>query len=98
MKFSARFRSRLTLLPLAAAGAVLAASAIAADQPGPSAAERWALRPARSPEPAPTPAPVLRGSKSIPLSDLPGERRAVRIVYQGYGQGYGAASTLTPAR
>ena len=86
MKFSARFRSRLTLLPLAAAGAGLAASAIAADQPGPSAAERWALRPTRGPEPAPAPAPVFRASKSIPLSDLPGERRAVRVVYQGYGE------------
>ncbi len=83
MKFSASFRPRIVLPPLAAAGAVLAASAIAADRPGPAAAERWALRPIRGAEPAPV--PVLRGSKSIPLSDLPGERRAVRVVYQGYG-------------
>jgi hypothetical protein len=29
-------------------------------------------------------APALRGSRAIPVSDLPGERRTVRIVYQGY--------------
>lgn len=84
MHFSANAFSRVALLPLAALGGVLAASALASDRAS-SGAERWALRPARSPEPTPTPAPVLRGVKAIPLSDLPGERRTVRVIYQGYG-------------
>lgn len=93
MHFSASAFSRAAFLPLAGLGALLAASALAADQPGPTGAERWALRPARNPEPAaaPVPAPVLRGSKAIPLSDLPGERRSVRIVYQGYGPAVAAS-------
>ena len=90
--FSKRTRSRIALAPLAALGAGLAATAIAADAAGPSGSERWALRPVRAPEPAP--APVLRGPRSIPLSDLPGERRTVRIVYQGYG----AAGAALPTR
>ena len=85
MNFSVIGFSRAVLLPLAALGGLLAASALASDRPS-SGAERWALRPtARSLEPAPTPVPVLRGVKSIPLSDLPGERRSVRVIYQGYG-------------
>ena len=85
MNFSARAFSRAAFLPLAGLGGLLAASALASDQPGSAGAERWALRPTRSPEPAPTPVPVLRGVKAIPLSDLPGERRSVRVIYQGYG-------------
>lgn len=82
-------RSVRTLLPpmtagLAAMGAVIAVSTLASA----SGAERWALRPKAPPaasEPASIePAPALRGSKAIPVSDLPGERRTVRIVYQGY--------------
>lgn len=85
MNFSVIGFSRAAFLPLAGLGGLLAASALASDRPS-SGAERWALRPAaRSPEPAPAPVPVLRGVKSIPLSDLPGERRSVRVIYQGYG-------------
>ncbi|MBB2964821.1 hypothetical protein [Methylobacterium sp. R2-1] len=67
-------------------GAVIAVSTLASA----GGAERWALRPKASPappasEPGPIePAPALRGSKAIPVSELPGERRTVRIVYQGY--------------
>ncbi len=85
MNFSVIGFSRSALLPLAALGGVLAASALASDRPGAAGAERWALRPARAPDPVPAPAPLLRGTKAIPLSDLPGERRAVRVIYQGYG-------------
>ncbi|WP_318284275.1 hypothetical protein [Methylorubrum aminovorans] len=69
---------------LAAMGAVIAVSTLASA----SGAERWALRPKAPPAasvPIPVePAPALRGSKAIPVSELPGERRTVRIVYQGY--------------
>lgn len=91
MHSPARAFSRAVFLPLAGLGAVLAASALASDGPDASGAERWSLRPIRTSVPAsapvlaPVPAPVLRGAKAIPLSDLPGERRSVRIVYQGYG-------------
>ncbi|WP_147076920.1 hypothetical protein [Methylobacterium haplocladii] len=47
-----------------------------------SGAERWALRPTRV-----TAAANLTqrpGSKTIALSDLPTERRTVRVIYQGY--------------
>jgi hypothetical protein len=84
MNFSVIGFSRAAFLTLAGLGGLLAASALASDRTS-SGAERWALRPARSPEPTPAPAPVLRGVKSIPLSDLPGERRSVRVIYQGYG-------------
>jgi hypothetical protein len=78
-------RSVRTLLPplaagLAAMGAVIAVSTLASA----SGAERWALRP-KAPPAASEPGPALRGSKAIPVSELPGERRTVRIVYQGYG-------------
>ncbi|WP_286134445.1 hypothetical protein [Methylobacterium sp. Leaf123] len=90
-------RSVRSLLPplaagLASMGAVLAVSTLASA----GGAERWALRPKVPPapvasEPGPIePAPVLRGSnvlrgsKAIPVSEMPGERRTVRIVYQGY--------------
>lgn len=89
MTFFAPLSARTVLPPLAAAigslGAVLAASTLAAQAGG---GARWALRPkAESAAPAPgaaMPVPALRGSRSVPLSDLPGERRTVRIVYQGY--------------
>ncbi|SFK30915.1 hypothetical protein [Methylorubrum salsuginis] len=84
MNFSVIGFSRFAFLPLAALGGLLAASALASDRPA-SGAERWTLRPVRSPEPAPALVPVLRGVKAIPLSDLPGERRSVRVIYQGYG-------------
>ncbi len=69
---------------LAAMGAVIAVSTLASA----SGTERWALRP-KAPPAASEPgrvesAPALRGSKAIPVSELPGERRTVRIVYQGY--------------
>ena len=84
-------RSARTLLPpiaagLASMGAVIALSTLASA----GGAERWALRPKAPPAPAmsePGPivaAPALRGSRAIPVSDLPGERRTGRIVYQGY--------------
>ena len=85
MHFSAKAFSKAALLPLVGLGGLLSASALASDRPDASGAERWALRPVRSPEPAPVPVPVLRGAKAIPLSDLPGERRSVRVIYQGYG-------------
>lgn len=71
---------------LASMGAVLAVSTLASA----SGAERWALRPKTVLAPAASgpgpiePAPALRGSKAIPVSEMPGERRTVRIVYQGY--------------
>ena len=43
-------------------------------------AERWPLRSTRTP---PLPAPP-RPERSIAMSDLPNERRTVRIVYEGY--------------
>ncbi|WP_438346357.1 hypothetical protein [Methylorubrum populi] len=67
-------------------GAVIAISTLASA----GGAERWALRPKALSAPAAAgtapvePAPALRGSRAIPVSDLPGERRTVRIVYQGY--------------
>lgn len=67
-------------------GAVIAISTLASA----GGAERWALRPKALSAPAAPgstpvePAPALRGSRAIPVSDLPGERRTVRIVYQGY--------------
>lgn len=95
MTFFAPLSARTILPPLAVAlgslGAVLAASTLAAQAGG---AARWALRPKAQPVAVDQPvaaapaeiAPVLvlRGSKSVPLSELPGERRTVRIVYQGY--------------
>ena len=89
MTFFAPLSARTILPPLAAAlgslGAVLAASTRAAQAGG---AARWALRPKAEPVAAApaeiAPVPVLRGSRSVPLSELPGERRTVRIVYQGY--------------
>ncbi|MEH3120288.1 MAG: hypothetical protein PGN25_22575 [Methylorubrum populi] len=99
MTFFARSVVRTLLPPAAAAlasmGAVLAVSTLAAA----GGAERWSLRPktgdttplataeTASAEAVPTaipPGPVLRGATSVPPSDLPGERRSVRIVYQGY--------------
>lgn len=71
-------------------GAVLALSTLASA----GGAERWALRPKAPTAPIAPPGsavaeagpavPALRGSRAIPVSDLPGERRTVRIVYQGY--------------
>ena len=89
MTFFAPLSARTILPPLAVAlgslGAVLAVSTLAAQAGG---AARWALRPKAEPVAAApaeiAPVPVLRGSKSVPLSELPGERRTVRIVYQGY--------------
>ena len=90
MTFFAHRTVRILLPPLAAGlasmGAVIAVSTLASA----GGAERWALRPKAPPapaasEPAPVePVPALRGSKAIPVSELPGERRTVRIVYQGY--------------
>ncbi|GJE56620.1 MULTISPECIES: hypothetical protein [Methylobacterium] len=55
-------------------------------------AERWALRPTRVTAAAtPTQGP---GSKTIALSDLPTERRTVRVIYQGYM----TAEALSPVR
>ncbi|CAO4174929.1 hypothetical protein [Methylorubrum populi] len=91
MTFFVKPFARTLLPPLAAAlgsmGAVLAVSTLATA----GGTERWSLRP-KATAPATTPAttpvvaevPLLRGTKSIPLSALPGERRTVRIVYQGY--------------
>ncbi len=95
---SAKAFSRTLLPPVAAAlgamGAVLAVSTLATA----GGAERWALRPKAPSAPAaalveavPRAAPVapgstalLRGVQAVPLSERPGERRTVRIVYQGY--------------
>lgn len=57
-----------------------------------SGAERWALRPTRVTAAA-TLAP-RPGTKSNALSDLPTERRTVRVIYQGYL----TADALSPAR
>lgn len=46
-----------------------------------TASERWALRPTRVPLAATLEA---KRQKVIALSDLPDERRTVRVVYQGY--------------
>ncbi|KQO90633.1 hypothetical protein ASF56_04095 [Methylobacterium sp. Leaf122] len=90
MNFFAQLSVKSLLPPLAAGlasmGAVLAVSTLASA----GGAERWALRPKAPPTPAAAepgpiePAPTLRGSKAIPVSEMPGERRTVRIVYQGY--------------
>lgn len=90
MTFFKHLSVRTLLPPIAAGlgsmGAVIAISTLASA----GGAERWALRPKAAPAPsvlasAPIePAPALRGSKAIPVSELPGERRTVRIVYQGY--------------
>ncbi|QDI82908.1 hypothetical protein E8E01_22050 [Methylorubrum populi] len=93
MTFFKRLSVRTLFPPIAAGlasmGAVIAISTLASA----GGAERWALRPkALSAPAAPAaarsapvePAPALRGSRAIPVSDLPGERRTVRIVYQGY--------------
>lgn len=91
---SGRTVTRTVLPPIAAAlaamGTVLAISTLATA----GGAERWALRPkapsapaTATPEAVPATPPataLLRGVKSVPLSELPGERRTVRIVYQGY--------------
>ncbi len=86
MTFFAQLSVRTVVPPLAAAlgsmGAVLAVSTLATV----AGAERWAMLPKGLPvEAAPEPAPVLRGAKSVPVSERPGERRTVRIIYQGYG-------------
>ncbi len=52
-------------------------------------AERWSLRPTY----VTAETMALRPSREILLSDLPDERRTVRIVYEGYGE----ASSLTGA-
>ncbi|GLS46066.1 hypothetical protein [Methylobacterium brachythecii] len=56
-----------------------------------SGAERWALRPTR----VSTAATFVQrpGLKETPLAKLPTERRAVRVVYQGYFEG----SAVSPA-
>ena len=67
----------LTAAPTQGADATLGPEREAAPLPG---AERWSLRPTRLP-PAETSRP---SSRVIALSDLPNERRTVRIVYEGY--------------
>ncbi len=55
-----------------------------------SGSEHWALRPTRVTAAAPT----RPGARTIALSDLPTERRAVRVIYQGYM----TAEALSPVR
>jgi hypothetical protein len=69
----------LTAAPSKAADATLGRDRDVVDLAG---SERWSLRPTRvtaAANLAPRP-----GAKASPLSDLPNERRAVRVVYQGY--------------
>lgn len=89
---------RLATLTIAAACGLAAAPIKAADatlgRDGNAfvhgAAEGWSLRPTHVSTEIMTPRP----SRAIPLSDLPDERRTVRIVYEGYRE----AGPLTSAR
>jgi hypothetical protein len=78
----------LTAAPPKAADGTLGRDRELVDMAG---SERWALRPTRVTAAALTQRP---GSKTIALSDLPTERRTVRIIYQGYM----TAEALSPAR
>lgn len=68
----------LTAAPPKAADGTLGRDSEVVDLSG---AEHWALRPTKVGTAAPL---TARPSKTIALSDLPTERRTVRIVYQGY--------------
>ena len=80
---------RIASLLLAAAGGLTAAPTRAGDatlgrEAGKvelAASEAWALRPTRV---TPAAAMTQRPGRTVPLSDLPGERRTVRVVYEGY--------------
>jgi len=79
---------RIATLFLAAAGGLATAPTRGADATL-NGAERWRLRPTREQTTGSIP---VRAERSIPLSDLPGERRQVRIVYPGYREGQGAGA------
>ncbi|UMY17398.1 hypothetical protein MMB17_22705 [Methylobacterium organophilum] len=92
--------SRIALLTLTVAGGFFAAQLLATGSgqaadatAGSDATGIWSLRPQRS-APASEPSRELRLPRSVPLSALPGERRSVRVVYQGYGP---TGSTARPA-
>lgn len=78
--------SGLTAAPTQGADATLGPERESAALPG---LERWSLRPTRLP-----PAEAPRASRVIALSDLPDERRTVRIVYEGYRE----AGPVSPGR
>ena len=77
----------LTAAPTSAADATLGEQASVAM----TDAERWPLRPSK----VSAAALISPRSKTIALSDLPNERRSVRVVYQGYGE---ALPPLRPSR
>lgn len=78
---------------LTAAPTIAADGTLGRDEPAipPPGSETWTLRPTKVPG-ATLASP--RGSRTVTLSGLPNERRAVRVVYEGYGE----ASPLRPAR
>ncbi|GJE17107.1 hypothetical protein AIGOOFII_1819 [Methylobacterium marchantiae] len=70
------------LATTALAGAMLAPAPVRAEENSrlrPSGAERWRLRPAE----VTTTGTIVPVTKNRPISDIPAERRSVRVVYPG---------------